>query len=83
MAGRLVRTGDALSQLLNVVIFDGDPNHSISGDAYRFRRKRLQWLIDAVFSAFEKDHCRKAFEHDVEKARRLMTEVAESAFLRR
>lgn len=75
MTSRLIRLGDAVSQFGNVLIFDGDPNHSISGDAYRFGRYRLVALIDWLFSPFESDHCRKSYLHDVEKARRLVEEA--------
>lgn len=74
MTSRLIRLGDAASQFFNVLIFDGDPNHSISGDAYRFGRYRLAAFIDEIFSPFEEDHCRKAYLHDVEKAHRLLDE---------
>jgi len=57
-----------------VLIFNGDQNHSISGDAYRFGRYRLTVFIDWLFSAFEEDHCRKAYLHDVEKAKKLIKE---------
>ena len=70
--GWLIRLGDAVSQVLNVLLFNGDPNHSVSGDAYRYRRLRLQRALDALFSVWEADHCRRAHEHDVEKARRLL-----------
>lgn len=76
MTSRLIRLGDALSQFFNVLIFNGDPNHSISGDAYRFQRARLMRFIDLLASPWEVDHCRKACEHDVSKAGRLLSEVA-------
>lgn len=78
-ASRLVRLGDAISQALNVVLFNGDSNHSISGDAYRYGREPLRQWIDAAFSPFERDHCRMAYENDVAKARELINEVLESA----
>ena len=74
MTSRLVRLGDALSQFFNVLIFNGDQNYSISGDAYRFRRARLMHFIDLLASPWEADHCRKAYEHDVSKAARLLAE---------
>ena len=58
MTSRLIRLGDALSQLLNVLIFNGDSNYSISGDAYRLKRERLRKFIDWIFSRWEKDQCR-------------------------
>lgn len=74
MASRLIRLGDSLSQFFNVLIFNGDSNHSISGDAYRFCRYRLAAFIDWLFSPFEKDHCRQAYLNDVDKARMLVSE---------
>lgn len=70
----LIRLGDALSQFLNVLIFGGDSNHSISGDAWRFKREWLRKTIDFVFRPFEKDHCYKAHLHDIQKASRLLRE---------
>ena len=72
MTSRLIRLGDATSQFFNVLIYNGDPNYSISGEAYRKGRVRTQAFIDALFSPFEKDHCRKAYENDVAKARALV-----------
>ena len=74
MIAWLIRLGDALSQFGNVLIFGGDSNHSISGDAYRFKRNRLMRLLDWAFSPFESEHCRKAYFHDVQKASRLLRE---------
>ena len=78
MTSRFIRLGDATSQWLNVFLFNGDPNHSISGDAYRFRRERLRRFIDWLFSPWEAAHCRNAYEHDVSKASRLLREQAYS-----
>lgn len=69
---RLIRIGDALSQLANVVLFNGDPNYSVSGESYRKKRLRLRAFIDWLMSPFEDDHCRKAYENDVRKARELL-----------
>lgn len=74
MIARLIRLGDAFSQFLNVLIFGGDSNHSISGDAYRFKRERLMRMLDWVFYPFESEHCRKAYFHDVAKAVKLIAE---------
>ncbi|MDV7395907.1 hypothetical protein RZS08_31235, partial [Arthrospira platensis SPKY1] len=67
----LIRLGDAISQFFNVLLFNGDPNHSISGDAWRFKREHLRKTIDFLFSPFEKDHCYMAHLHDVRKASKL------------
>jgi hypothetical protein len=74
MADRLIRLGDATSQFFNVLLFNGDPNHSISGDAYRFGRHRLQRFIDWLASPWEDDHCRRAYEKDWLKAQQLLNE---------
>lgn len=78
-----IRLGDAISQFLNVLLFNGDPNHSISGDAWRFKRERLRRSIDWVFAHLpfglaEKDHCFKAHLKDVQKATRLVQEWSDS-----
>ena len=70
----LIKLGDAFSQFLNVLIFNGDSNHSISGDAWRYERKRLVAVLDFLFWPFEKDHCFKAHLHDIQKASRLVSE---------
>ena len=77
MTFRLIRLGDAVSQLANVLIFNGDPNYSMSGDAYRYKRKRFEKFVNFIFSPFEKDHCRKAYENDVAKAYKLLKEAGE------
>lgn len=72
MTARWIRALDALSQFGNVVIYNGDPNYSISGEAYRKGRHKTQRVIDWLFSPFEVDHCRLAYLNDVQKARRLI-----------
>lgn len=75
MTSRLIRLGDAVSQLGNVLLFNGDPNYSISGEAWRKGRHRLRRVIDWLFSPFEADHCRSAYLNDVQKARALVVEA--------
>ena len=73
----LIRIGDALSQLLNVVfLFSQNPNESISGRCYRMRHKK-QWsiamtVIDFLFSPVEVGHCEKAYDNDVLRASELL-----------
>jgi hypothetical protein len=69
---RIIRLGDALSQFLNVLIFNGDPNYSISGESYRRGLTTRKAVIDFIFSPIESEHCKKAYEHDVLKARILL-----------
>lgn len=74
MTSRLIRALDALSQLGNVLIFNGDPNYSISGEAFRKKRQGWQRVIDWLFSPLEGEHCRQAYLNDVQKARRLVVD---------
>lgn len=74
MTARIIRLGDALSQFFNVLIFDGDTNNSISGDAYRYGRHRLCRFIDWLFLPFESNHCKNAHLNDVRKAYALLKE---------
>ena len=73
----LIRIGDALSQLINVVfLFSQNPNESISGRCYRMRHKK-QWsiamtVVDFLFSPIEEAHCEKAYDNDVLRASELL-----------
>lgn len=76
-----IRCGDALSQLLNVVIFlSENPNESLSGRSYRMRRNwfwgKMLVVIDLLFRPFESNHCRKAHENDVRRASILLKDSA-------
>lgn len=65
---------DATSQWLNVAIFNGDANHSISSDAYRLNREWLRKVIDAVFSRLEPNHCEASYLADIARFRRAVEE---------
>jgi hypothetical protein len=73
---RLLKIGDALSQLANVALLprhgDTTANESISGRAYRQGWKKAERFIDWLFSPFEKDHCRLSHEAEVRRARKLL-----------
>ena len=70
---RLIKIGDALSQLVNVTLLpkhrETTANESISGRAHRMGWRRTERFIDWLFSPWERDHCRKAHEKDIERAR--------------
>lgn len=73
----LNRCGDALSQLVNVVIFLSDnPNESISGRSYRQKHHwfwgKMLLVIDAMFYLVQKEHCRKSHDADVKRASELL-----------
>lgn len=75
-APRLHKIGDALSQLLNVSTArphtGTTSDESVSGRAYRLGLRREKY-IDWWFSVRrgEQDHCRKAYERDVQRAEML------------
>lgn len=70
---RLIKIGDALSQLLNVTLLprhrETTANESISGRAHRLGWRRTERVIDWLFSPWEPEHCRRAHEKDVQRAR--------------
>ena len=63
----LLRTGDALSQLGNVLIFNRESNHSTCGDSYFYGHRRWVRFWDVVFRPIERDHCYNAHDRDVER----------------
>lgn len=65
----LIRIGDALSQMINVVLFNGHPNESISGRAWRTQSVWYK-LIDFVLW-FDKDHCLNSYLNDLRYAHQL------------
>jgi len=72
---RWIKIGDALSQLLNVALLprhrETTANESISGRAHRCGWRAERW-IDALFSPWEKDHCRRAYQMDEIRATQLI-----------
>ncbi len=74
MFNRLIRAGDAVSQLLNVTLLNGQANESISGRCYRQGWKIPMNIIDIIMSPFEKDHCKLAFDNDLKRATDLVSQ---------
>ena len=76
---RLIKVGDALSQLINVALLprhhETTANESISGRAYRCGWKKTQHFIDFVFTPFERNHCRLSHEADLKRAKDLLDGV--------
>ena len=73
---RIIKIGDALSQLVNVALLpthrSTTANESISGRAHRMGWRRVERVIDLVFSPIEREHCKKAHESDIDRAIRLL-----------
>ena len=67
---RLIRIGDALSQLLNVILLNGHPNESLSGRAWR-TQSGWRIVIDTVLF-FDKEHCKTAYDNDIKYAYELI-----------
>ena len=67
---RLIRIGDACSQLANVVFLNGHPNESLSGRAWR--TKSIWYKVIDIVLWFDKDHCKCAHENDLNYARKLL-----------
>lgn len=74
---KLFRLADAVSQLFNVLIFNGEPNHSVSGDAFRYNRIRTKAFIDWFFLKFfkEEEHCKSSHLNDVARGCELCKET--------
>jgi len=79
MIKRLIAIFDALSQLANVALLprlhETTPNESISGRAYRQGWVRTVRVIDFLFRWKETEHCRRAYENDVERARDYLEQI--------
>ncbi|MHB1407991.1 MAG: hypothetical protein ACYCXC_00105 [Acidovorax defluvii] len=73
---RIIKIGDALSQLINVALLPGHrqttANESVSGRAHRMGWRRIERVIDVIFSPFEHDHCRNSHEADVARSMKLL-----------
>jgi hypothetical protein len=74
----LHRVFDALSQLGNTVLLNGDANESISGRAHRegwqlenHGWRRVERIIDAI-CIWESDHCYWAYANDIARAKTLL-----------
>lgn len=74
MLKRLIKIGDALSQLANVALLDGDANESVSGRSHRCGWRRAEAIIDAIFAPIQSRHCERAYLNDVNRARIVVAE---------
>ena len=68
------RVGDTLSQSLNTIVFNGDPDESTSGRCYRcgILLGNRYWLkgmrfIDFLFNPWESEHCKNAYYYDLDR----------------
>lgn len=57
----LTRILVCISQLVNVVLLDGDPDEMLSSRAYRCNWTLAVLLIDSVFW-WQKDHCKQSYD---------------------
>lgn len=80
-SNRAIRAGDALSQFFNVLLFNGHPNESMSGRAWRTKAKFLGIYLYKVIDTilwFDKDHCKTAYENDIAYAKTIVEENSKS-----
>jgi hypothetical protein len=61
----------SIDQLFAVLLFGANPDQTISGyvgyksmTTDKKRYKLYEWLINALFRPWEKNHCRNAIEYD-------------------
>lgn len=73
----LARVLAVASQAVNVVVFKGHQNDSLSSRAYREERHTLRRLIDRLFSRWEAEHCKKSHENDIAWAKALIKDNLE------
>lgn len=80
MGGRLLRLAALGSQLLNVILFDGSPDETISGRSYRqgVLKAHEGWdrarrIINKLFF-WQEDHCRLSHEQDLRFARTILSD---------
>jgi hypothetical protein len=72
-----VRTGTALSQLINAALFGGHPNVSLSTRAWHEHKTSRFWsfiriMADAIFG---QGHCEASREEDIIFAREVLEEM--------
>ena len=69
----LLHIGTIISQSLNVILFNGYPDESISARCYREKRKQkiiIDFLIKLIFK--QENHCYKAYLTDVNHAKDIL-----------
>lgn len=71
---RLVKIGDALSQLANVALLPGhhatSANESISGRSHRMGWRLARWIDALFFWQRNPGHCARAYHSDLMRAER-------------
>lgn len=73
----LMRVLAVCSQGVNVLLFCGHQNDTISSRCHREQRHAARRFIDLVFSLYEKEHCKKSHENDIAWAKALIKDHAE------
>lgn len=82
--GRVSGLAVLASQAINVIVFGGMPDETVSGRCYREgvlggsrRWARRRRIVDAVFF-WDIDHCRRSHENDVAFARMILQSRGEA-----
>jgi len=66
----IIELGGSISQLGNAIL-GRDSNLSVSSNSY-LSNPKAEKVINAIFSPFEKDHCRQSYLLDLRKALQLI-----------
>lgn len=74
MINYVINIATCLSQLLNTVVFNGDPNETLSGRCWREQRWWAVKLIDTLFF-FQNEHCLHSHLADRIFARKVLASV--------
>jgi hypothetical protein len=78
---RIVKIGDALSQLGNVALSidhkSTNANESISGRAYRQKQRKRRFIDALFFWQRNPGHCERAYLGDLERAKLYIKQHAE------
>lgn len=73
-----VNLGTILSQLLNTVVFAGEPDQAVSARSYVHKDKSKFWklmyyVIETLFYPFDKGmHCYKSHQKDINHAEKVI-----------
>ncbi len=67
IADYFVRLAGVVSRGINVMLFNGSPDESVSSRVHREGRRRAERWIDRLFF-WQKAHCRDSYWWDMERA---------------
>ena len=78
-----INLGTILSQLLNTVLFVGNPDQAVSARSYANKDKSKFWkvmyyVIETLFYPFDKGwHCYKSHQKDIKNAKKVIEKYSD------